>query len=93
MPAIAAEANKMGVPVFGAEDLAVRDGLALASFGVNTESVGRNAGKLVTKLLRGAAVKDLPPIFPKTEDHSCFVNRKLAEKFGIEIPENATVVE
>ncbi|MDR2067520.1 MAG: ABC transporter substrate-binding protein [Holosporaceae bacterium] len=93
MPAIASEAQKMGVPVFGAEDLAVRDGLALASYGVNTESVGRNAGKLVAKLLNGASVKDLPPIYPETKDHVCVVNKKLAKKFGIRIPENVAVVE
>jgi putative ABC transport system substrate-binding protein len=93
LPTVASEAQKMGIPVFNAEDQAVRDGLALASFGVNYESVGRNAGKLVAKLLNGASVQDLPPIFPKTEDHRCFVNKKSAEKFGIRIPENAVVVE
>ncbi|MDR3155550.1 MAG: ABC transporter substrate-binding protein [Holosporaceae bacterium] len=93
MPAIAAEAQKMGVPVFGAEDLAVRDGLALASYGVNTESVGRNAGKLVAKLLSGIDIKMLAPICPKSTDHMCVVNKKLAKKFGIRIPKNATLVE
>jgi putative ABC transport system substrate-binding protein len=93
LPVIAAEAQKMDIPVFNAEDQAVRDGLALASFGVNYESVGRNAGKLVAKLLKGASVNDLPPIFPKTEDHKCFVNKKLAKKFEIQIPKNAIVVK
>ncbi|MDR2068074.1 MAG: ABC transporter substrate-binding protein [Holosporaceae bacterium] len=90
---ISGEAAKMNIPVFNMEEQSVRDGLALATFGVNYESVGRNTGKLVAKLLKGAAVKDLPPIFPKMEDHSCFINKKLAKKFGIKIPENATVVE
>jgi putative ABC transport system substrate-binding protein len=93
MPTIASEAAKMNIPVFDSEDLSVRDGLALASFGVNYESVGRNAGKLVAKLLKGDSVKDLPPIFPRTEDHRCFINKKLAKKCGIQIPENVTVVE
>ncbi|MDR2268018.1 MAG: ABC transporter substrate-binding protein [Holosporaceae bacterium] len=93
MPSIASEASKMNTPVFDSEDQSVRDGLALASFGVNYESVGRNAGKLVAKLLNGAPVKDLSPIFPKLEDHRCFVNKKLAEKFKIKIPGNAIIVE
>ncbi|MDR1334146.1 MAG: ABC transporter substrate-binding protein [Holosporaceae bacterium] len=93
MPSITSEASKMNIPVFDSEDQSVRDGLALASFGVSYESVGRNAGKLVARLLKGDSVKDLPPIFPKTEDHRCFVNKRLAEKFGIQIPEDATVVE
>jgi putative ABC transport system substrate-binding protein len=90
---ISGEAAKMSIPVFNIEEQSVRDGLALASFGVNYESVGRNAGKLVMKLLKGVPVKDLPPVFPKIEDHRCFINKKLAEKFQIKIPENATIVE
>jgi putative ABC transport system substrate-binding protein len=93
LPIIASEAKKMGIPVFNAENQAVRDGLALASFGVSYESVGRNAGKLLAKLLKGSSVKNLAPIFPKIEDHKCYINGKLAKKFGIKIPENATVVE
>ncbi|MDR1560826.1 MAG: ABC transporter substrate-binding protein [Holosporaceae bacterium] len=93
MPTIASEASKMSIPVFDSEDQSVRDGLALASFGVSYESVGRNAGKLAAKILKGVAVKDLPPIFPRLEDHKCFVNKKLAGKFGIKIPENAIAVE
>ncbi|MDR2794941.1 MAG: ABC transporter substrate-binding protein [Holosporaceae bacterium] len=88
LPIIAAEAQKMNIPVFNAEDQAVRDGLALASFGVNYESVGKNAGKLAAKLLKGVSVQHLPPIFPKTEDHKSCMNKKLAEKFGIRIPKD-----
>jgi putative ABC transport system substrate-binding protein len=93
LPAISSEAKEIGIPVFAAEDSVVREDLALASFGVKSESVGRNAGKLVAKLLNGSAVKDLTPIFPTIDNHECFINRKLAQRFSIEIPENATVVE
>ncbi|MDR3187001.1 MAG: ABC transporter substrate-binding protein [Holosporaceae bacterium] len=93
MPTIASEASKMKVPVFDSEDQSVRDGLALASFGVSYESVGKNAGKLVAKLLKGALIKDLAPIFPKIEDHKCYINKKLAKKFGIRIPKGAIIVE
>ncbi|MDR2780922.1 MAG: ABC transporter substrate-binding protein [Holosporaceae bacterium] len=92
MPIISFEASKMNIPVFDSEDQSVRDGLALASFGVSYESVGKNAGKLVAKLLNGASPKDLPPIFPKTEDHVCVVNEKLAKKFNLRIPKNATII-
>jgi putative ABC transport system substrate-binding protein len=93
LPTIAGEAMKMNIPMFNIEEQSVRDGLALASFGVNYESIGKNAGKLVAALLNGVNIQDLPPIFPKIEDHQCFVNKKLAKKFGIQIPKNATVVE
>jgi putative ABC transport system substrate-binding protein len=90
---ISGEASKMNIPVFNIEEQSVRDGLALASFGVNYESVGRNTGKLVAKLLQGALVKDLKPIYPNIKDHKCFINKKLAEKFHVNIPKDATIVE
>jgi putative ABC transport system substrate-binding protein len=90
---ISGEAAKMNIPVFNIEEQSVRDGLALASFGVNYESVGRNTGKLVQKLLKGASVKDLAPLFPKMEDHKCYINKRLAKKYAVSIPENATAVE
>ncbi|MDR1334811.1 MAG: ABC transporter substrate-binding protein [Holosporaceae bacterium] len=93
LPTIATEAEKMGIPVFNAEDQAVQDGLALASFGVNYELVGRNAGKLIAQLLKDEDIKNLPPLFLKAEHHKCYINRKLAEKFKIQIPKNVTVVK
>ncbi|GHT91427.1 peptide ABC transporter substrate-binding protein [Alphaproteobacteria bacterium] len=93
MPTIASEAQKMNIPVFDTEDQSVRNGLALASFGVNYESVGRNAGKLAAKLLNGADIKDVAPIYPTLQDHRCFVNKKLAEKFGVKINQKVTFVE
>ncbi|MDR1375505.1 MAG: ABC transporter substrate-binding protein [Holosporaceae bacterium] len=93
MPTIAAEARKMDIPMFAAEDSVVRDGFALASYGVNSESVGRNAGKLVAKVLNGADVKTLAPVYPQPEDHLCVINKKLAKKFDIRIPKDAIFVE
>ncbi|MDR0942465.1 MAG: ABC transporter substrate-binding protein [Holosporales bacterium] len=92
LPVIAKETQKMNVPVFNIEEQAVRDGLVLASFGVDYESIGRNAGKLVEKLLKGADIKTLSPSYPSIKDHKCFINRKQAEKYGIKIPKNAEVV-
>ena len=93
LPTVTSEALKMKIPVFNVEEQAVLDGLALASFGVDYKAVGRNAGKLVARLLNGADIKNLAPIYPKLEDHKCFINKKLAERFGITIPKNAMVVE
>jgi putative ABC transport system substrate-binding protein len=93
LPIISGEAGKMNIPVFNMEERSVSEGLAIASFGVNYEAVGRNAGKLVAKLLKGVSVNDLSPVYPKIEDHKCFINKKLAEEFGVKIPKNATVVE
>jgi putative ABC transport system substrate-binding protein len=93
LPTISSEAKKMDLPIIVADDNAVREGLALASYGVNSESIGRNAGKLVVKLLQGADVKTLSPIYPSAADHVCVVNKKLAQKFKINIPKDAIIVE
>ncbi|MDR1334810.1 MAG: ABC transporter substrate-binding protein [Holosporaceae bacterium] len=93
MPTIAQEAQKMSIPVFDSEDQSVRNGFALASFGVNYESIGQNAGKLVVKLLKGADIKTLDPVYPQLADHLCVVNKKQVEKFGICVPKNVIVVE
>ncbi|MDR3046177.1 MAG: hypothetical protein LBU51_01000, partial [Bacteroidales bacterium] len=94
LPVIANEALKLNIPVFNMEEQAVKDGLVLASFGVNYEAVGRNAGKLIVKLLKGADIKMLTPSYPSIRDHKCFINKKQAKKYGIvNIPKNATIAE
>jgi putative tryptophan/tyrosine transport system substrate-binding protein len=93
LPVIASEAKKMHIPVFNAEEQGVKDGLALASYGVNYESVGRNAGKLVVSVLKGKKISELAPVSPKTSDHKGLINRKKAEELGIKIPNNIELVE
>lgn len=93
LPVIAAEARKMHIPVFNAESQAVRDGMALASFGVDYISVGRNAGILAAEVLRGRKISDLAPLYPKAEDHHGVIHKKLAEKFDVAIPVNVEIAE
>lgn len=93
LPTIAVEARKMGIPLLNADVQAVKDGLALASFGVDYDTVGKNAGKLAAAVLRGRKISEIKPVYPKAEDHYGVVNKKLAEEFGAKIPENAQVVE
>jgi putative ABC transport system substrate-binding protein len=93
LPAIAAASYKMQIPLFNVEDSAVRDGLALASFGLNYKAVGRNAGKLGAAILRGERVRDLVPLYPTTIDHYGVINKKLAQEFGVAIPQNVEIVE
>lgn len=91
LPAIAQKAQEMHIPVFNVEEQAVRDGLALASFGVNYISVGRNAGKLVASILRGESINNLPPIYPDSADHHGLINEKKATDLGIHIPSEVEV--
>lgn len=93
LPAIAAEARKMRIPIFNAEAQAVKDGLALASFGVDYVAVGRNAGKLATAVLHGQKINELEPLYPEIEDHHGVINKKLATEFSVNIPSGVEVVE
>jgi putative tryptophan/tyrosine transport system substrate-binding protein len=93
LPVISAQARKMHIPVFNAEAQAVKDGLALASFGVNYATVGRNAGKLVSAVLRGQKIRELIPVYPTLSDHQGVINQKLAREFSINIPSGILIVE
>jgi putative ABC transport system substrate-binding protein len=93
LPVISAEARKMHIPVFNVEAQAVRDGLALASFGVDYTTVGRNAAKLTADVLRGQKISELTPLYPAPEDHHGLINKKLATELGITIPSNIEIVE
>jgi putative ABC transport system substrate-binding protein len=94
LPVIAAEADKMGIPVFNANEEAVEDGLVLASFGVNYIQIGRDTGKIIADMLRGNEI--LPaPIYPSIKEHQGFINKAKAASLGIAIPsnDNITIIE
>lgn len=88
IPAIAANASN--IPIFNVEEDAVQKGIATASFGVRYKSVGRNAGKIVAKILKGE--KQVSPIYPKESDHFGCINSKKAKEQGIEVPSTLTNV-
>ncbi|WP_315928860.1 ABC transporter substrate-binding protein [Mesorhizobium sp. SP-1A] len=84
--AVSAAARQAGIPIVNSDDGAVRDGVVPASFAVNYEQVGENAGKIAAKILKGADPKSIPPSRPAYEDHSPLISKKVAKQFGIEIP-------
>lgn len=86
LPVIAGIADKLGIPVLNVDQAAARDGLVLASFGVDFESVGAHAGRLVARLLAGEPVSSLVPCYPALGDHKGVVNRTRAAKCGLTIP-------
>ena len=92
LPVISAEASRLHIPVFNVESHAVRDGLALASFGVDYTTVGRNAAKLAAGVLRGQKISDLKPLYPNPKDHHGLINKKLAASLGIALPTNIETV-
>ncbi|MEO5325602.1 ABC transporter substrate-binding protein [Mesorhizobium sp. CC13] len=88
IPAVAAAARQAGIPVVNADDNAVRDGVVPASFAVNYEQVGVNAGKIAAEVLKGKDPKTIAPSRPAYEDHAATISKKAMAAFGIEIPES-----
>lgn len=86
IPAVSAAARQAGIPVVNADDNAVRDGVVPASFAVNYEQVGINAGKIAAEILKGKDPKTIAPSRPAYEDHAAMISKKAMAAFGIEIP-------
>lgn len=96
LPVISAEATKMGIPIVNVDQEAAQSGLVLASYGVDYERVGMNAGKRAVAILQGEKIDNLKPSFPESADHHGFVNQNRATFFGIKIPKDdpqITIVE
>lgn len=95
LPAIAAEAKKMRLPLFTADSQAVREGLALASHGVDFSKVGQKSARMVASILRGETVASHPPQYPDDADHRAVIHADMAKDFGVDVPvatENLEVV-
>jgi putative ABC transport system substrate-binding protein len=84
--AVSAAARQAGIPVVNADDNAVRGGVVPASFAVNYEQVGVNAGKIAAEILKGKDPKTIAPSRPAYEDHAAMISKKAMAAFGIEIP-------
>lgn len=95
LPAIVQEADRMNIPVFNANEDAVKKHQVLASYGVSYYQVGVNTADLVAKMLKDQPFHTLLPIYPKPSDHQGFVSKKRALRYGIDLAslENVTVVE
>jgi putative ABC transport system substrate-binding protein len=57
-----------------------------ASFAVNYNKVGENAGKIAVRILKGEDPKSIAPSKPAYEDHVMVISKKSAKEFGLEIP-------
>ncbi|MDJ1463236.1 ABC transporter substrate-binding protein [Nitratireductor sp. GZWM139] len=85
--AVSAAARQAGIPIINSDDGAVSDGVVPASFAVNYQQVGLNAGKIALQILDGTDPKSIPPMNPAYEDHSPRISKKAMATFGLEIPE------
>lgn len=72
------------IPVFGSDVDIVRRG-TVAAYGVDWQVSGVALAKMVTSILKGTPVKDIPIQNPETL--SLYVNPKAAQQMGVSIPE------
>lgn len=84
--AVASAARQSGIPVVNAVDTAVLEGFVPASFAVNYQQVGKNAGKIAAEVLKGKDPKSIAPVRPAVADHQALISKKAMAAFGIEIP-------
>ncbi|WP_295813046.1 ABC transporter substrate-binding protein [uncultured Nitratireductor sp.] len=85
--AVSAAARQAGIPIINSDDGAVSDGVVPASFAVNYQQVGLNAGKIALQILDGKDPKTIPPVNPAYEDHAPRISKKAMAAFGLDIPE------
>lgn len=96
LPTIAAEANKMKIPVFNSDADAVKNHQVLASFGVNYYEIGVNTASIIDRILQGEQIKNIKPINPSTKSHIGYISKIQAGNFNISLPQgskNLIIVE
>lgn len=88
VPAVAAAALGINIPVVSASAQAVRDGLVAAAFEVSYTKVGQNAAKLASEIIAGKSTDTLAPIKPAYEDHTAAINEAVLAKTGQKVPDS-----
>lgn len=81
-PLVIDRANKANVPVVGCIEDQVQQG-ALITKTIDYEKLGYQTGKMAIEVLNGKAPKDMP--IETLKDMQIIVNKKTAEKYGINI--------
>lgn len=85
LPNIIKAAQNAKIPVYVSDTDAVEQG-ALAALGPNQYEVGKQAGKMVVRILQGADINSQPVEFPsKTE---LYINLDTASQIGLSIPKD-----
>lgn len=85
LPTILEKANEKKIPVFGSEIEQVKIG-CLAAEGIDYISLGKQTGKMAAQVLKGEKKASEIPFETITEP-GFYVNNKVAENLGIQVPE------
>ena len=86
--AVASAALAAKIPVINTDEGPVKQGIVPASFSMSYDKVGRNAGKLAVRILKGEKPADVAPAKPAYEDHAATLSKKGAAAFGMAIPDS-----
>ena len=84
LPTILEKANKKGIPVFGSEIEQVKIG-CLAAEGIDYIQLGKQTGKIAAQILKGEKKASEIP-YEIISEPGFYVNTKVAENLGIEVP-------
>ncbi len=87
IPAVAASASAIKLPIVNGSPGPVNDHQVLAAFAVDYKLVGKNAASLADRLLKGDKAADLAPIRPAYEDHAAVISSVQLKKLGLTLPE------
>ncbi len=86
LPAIAASADRMKIPVISSSPQGVQDQVVLAAYSVSWSKVGYAAGLLAAQILGGAKSSDLPNYRPTPADHSPLISARRMTQLGKSLP-------
>ena len=84
LPTILEKANEKGIPVFGSEIEQVKIG-CLAAEGIDYIQLGKQTGKIAAQILKGEKKASEIP-YEIISEPGFYVNIKVAENLGIEVP-------
>ncbi|MDF1775391.1 MAG: ABC transporter substrate-binding protein [Rhizobiaceae bacterium] len=87
LPAVAAAARRIGVPVINASPVGVEDGQILASMAVSWFEVGRQAGLRAGRILQGEAVSTIDIYRPSPADHTPTISAAFMAAAGMTLPD------
>ena len=86
IPAVAAVAKQLKVPVYSAETELVKTGLAAANFAVSLKSVGANAADVANQILKGTPPSQIAVVRPAPADYITTISRKKFRELGLTVP-------
>lgn len=87
LPVLIEKANAKNIPVFGSEEEQVGNG-CIASAGIDYIELGKKAGAMAARVLRGEEVSSIP--YETMTESKITINTDAAEKIGVTIPQSIT---